>query len=260
MAIFAYILGENATEVLRTLTWPIAMVICLVAIVFTIYHFQKQPVAIIKAAEGIAEKFKSGSITETFIAAIPHLLSDGAGNLEVCAYEVTESLVLENDQSVFFGLLPLGKITTKADFKVTYRYHICLHNKLRLDVQDNTIIVYPSSVCPTLPPAVHTDTIKIIQAQSLLRFDGAEQKDLVIKRLTPVVSRFAEEHLAKMDINGGIIMDNARKSVAEFVQKWLIGEGHWKEGRFTEIKVHFPNDKKQSIAAVKPVLQLKHVY
>src|SRR3989442_15449981 len=62
----------------------------------------------VQKAEAIAEKFMSGNITKTFVAAIPEISSTGAGNLELATSDQTEAFRAEAEKTLFWDKLYLG--------------------------------------------------------------------------------------------------------------------------------------------------------
>ena len=202
--------------------------------------------------ETIAEKFSRGQITKTFIAAIPDISSTGNGNLELATSDQMETFRAEDQKSVLWDKLYLGKTVSEIRVPVTYRYHLHLANPWRLDVSGQTCIVIAPSVRPSLPPAIHTDRTEKKSEAGWGRFNAREQMAELEKSVTPTLSEYAadEKHLA-------LVREECRKTVAEFVRAWLLKEDQWRTNRFHTIKVIFANETNAVPDQVTPTIELR---
>ena len=77
--------------------------------------------AIANEAKAIAAKFASGTITHTFVAALPEITSAGAGRLELATARQVETFRAEDSLSVFWDKLYLGTTVSEIRVPVTYR-------------------------------------------------------------------------------------------------------------------------------------------
>jgi hypothetical protein len=189
------------------------------------------------AAE-IAGRFATGTITTTFVAAIPRLVPGSGTLLELAAYEATETLSRTDDRRVFFDLVPLGSTVSEIRVPVTYRYHLRLDEEWRLQVADGTCVVHAPAIRPTLPPAIHTDRLEKRSESGWLRFNEDEEMEALEQSLTPTLSKRAgnADHLE-------LIREQCRQRVAEFVQAWLLLEEQWGPDRFTHVVVYFADEE-----------------
>jgi len=205
-----------------------------------------------EAAAKIAARFKSGTITTTFVAAIPHLSPDDGMKLELVSYEATESFRREDDRRVFFDLLPLGTTVTEIRAPVTYRYHLRLDEPWQLDVKGHCCLVHAPRIRPTLPPAIHTDRMEKHLQSGWLRFDDAEQMDSLEQSLTPLVSARAgnRDHLQ-------LVREQCRVRVAGFVRNWLLMENQWREEGFSSVVVAFADEDLPATESAAPTLHLE---
>ena len=203
-------------------------------------------------AEAIAEKFMRGNITKTFVAAIPEISTTGAGNLELATSDQTESFRAEDEKSIFWDKLYLGKTISEIRVPVTYRYHLRLSDPWQLDVSGQTCIVLAPVIRPSLPPAIHTDKMEKKSDEGWGRFNAREQMADLEKGITPTLASYASDarHLA-------LIRDPCRKTVAEFVKSWLLKEDQWRTDRFHTIKVIFADESDALPERVAPTIQLK---
>jgi len=202
------------------------------------------------SAAEIAGRFSTGTITTTFISAIPRLVPDGGTLLELAAFEATESLSQVDDRRIFFDLVPLGSTISEIRLPVTYRYHLRLDEEWRLSVADGVCVVNAPSIRPTLPPAIHTDRMEKRSESGWLRFNENEQMEALERSLTPTLAARAADpdHLE-------LVRERCRRRVAEFVQSWLLLEDQWGAERFTHVEVVFA-DEQDEPSALAPVIEL----
>ncbi len=202
--------------------------------------------------EAIAQKFMSGNITRTFLAALPEISSAGAGNLELATSDQTETFRAEDEKSIFWDKLYLGKTVSEIRVPVTYRYHLRLSDPWQLDVSGQTCVVVAPGIRPSLPPAIHTDKMEKMSEAGWGRFNAREQLAELEKSVTPTLTRYASDtkHIA-------LAREECRKTVGEFVKTWLLKEDHWRTDRFHAIKVIFPDETNAVLEQVAPTIQLK---
>jgi len=200
-----------------------------------------------ESAAAIAGRFATGTITTTFVSAIPHLLPDGGTKLELAAFEATETLSRTDDRRVFFDMVPLGATVSEIRVPVTYRYHLRLDEPWRLEIEGGTCVVHAPPIRPTLPPAIHTDRMEKRSESGWLRFDEAEQMEALERSLTPTLSARARdpEHLE-------LVREQCRRRVADFVRSWLLLEDQWGPERFNHVEVIFADEKGDEPATLSP--------
>ena len=207
-----------------------------------------------RSAGDIAERFRTGRITTTFIAAIPRLLPDSGVQLELAAFEATETFSRSDDRSVFFGLVPLGTTVSEIRVPVTYRYHVRLDEPWHLSVREHTCLVSAPALRPALPPAIHTDRMEKRVSSGWLRFDDREQMETLERTITPRLNARA----ANAD-HVGLVRETCRVRLAEFVRSWLLAEDHWSEARFRAVVVRFADEPPAREALLPPTLTLEGV-
>ena len=209
------------------------------------------------AAEAVAEKFKTGHITTTFIEDIPAVTSTHGDVLELATLTSTETFSREESTTLAWGYLPTS--TTSAEIRVpaTYRYHLKLSGAWRLATRGNVCVVLAPPIAPSLPPAIDTARMEKRAASGWASFDKNEMLDNLEKDIT--------RHLSKRAANTkhiDLVREQCRRSVAEFVQKWLVKNLQWPE-KLNAIVVVFPDEKKfandgaLSGYSAEPVIQFK---
>jgi len=254
-------------HVLATYRWPLVVVIVALIALFAFLTFLwvtkrtydetlvrggRAGEYAVRKAESIAEKFMSGNITKTFIAAIPEISSTGAGNLELATAGQTEIFRAQDEKSIFWDKLYLGRTVSEIRVPATYRYHLRLSDPWRLDVSGQTCIVIAPVIRPSLPPAIHTDQMEKKSDEGWGRFNAREQMADLEKRITPTLSQYAADgrHIA-------LVREQCRKTVAEFVKTWLLKEDQWRTDRFHTIKVIFADETNAVPEQITPTIQLK---
>ena len=246
--------------VLRALRWPVVVaVLAIIALLIvrelreTVNEGGRAAAATVRAmgegAAEIASRFASGTITTTFISAIPHLVPDSGTLLELAAFEATEIMSRTDDRRVFFDMVPLGSTITEIRVPVTYRYHLRLDEEWRLTVADGTCVVHAPPIRPTLPPAIHTDRMEKRSESGWLRFNEDEEMETLERSLTPTLVDRARDadHIE-------LVRERCRRRVAEFVQSWLLHEDQWGPERFTHVEVIFGDEGDDGPSALSPSL------
>lgn len=201
------------------------------------------------AATAVAERFRTGRITTTFTAALPHLEPGGA-NLELASYEAVETFTRSDERAIFFDLIPLGTTVSEIRVPVTYRYHVRLADSWQLDVRGSVCVVRAPPLRPTLPPSLHTDRMEKRIREGWLRFDAQAQMATLEKGLTPALSARAASPASL-----ALVRDTCRKRVAEFVRDWLLREDQWRDDRFTAVTVTFEDERTDPAALSAPTLR-----
>jgi len=235
-------------EVLHALRWPaVVAVLALVAflgvraLLETAREGSRATVDTVRAlGEGAAEvasRFATGTITTTFVSAIPRLVPDGGTLLELAAFEATETISRTDDKRIFFDLVPLGATVSEIRVPVTYRYHLRLDEEWTLSVTGGVCVVQAPPIRPTLPPAIHTDRMEKRSESGWLRFNEDEEMETLLKSLTPTLVKRANDtdHLE-------MVRERCRKQVGEFVRSWLLLEDQWGDGRFSHVEVIFSDE------------------
>jgi hypothetical protein len=242
-------------EVLRLLRWPMVVVGLAFAMVAAVHLLReaareggRSTVAAFEAArEGAAEiasRFATGTITTTFVSAIPRLVPDGGTKLELAAFEAMETLSRSDDRRVFFDMIPLGSTASEIRVPVTYRYHLRLDEAWRLEVSGGVCRVLAPPIRPTLPPAIHTDRLEKRSESGWLRFDEDEQMEALERSLTPTLT----ERAADRD-RIELVRERCRRRVADFVRSWLLAEDQWGPDRFTHVEVTFADEAEEQLTA-----------
>jgi len=225
-------------EIVRALRWP-AVVLALGLAGYLAVHEMARTAreggraateAVRKIGENaidIAAAFRTGTITSTFIFAIPNFVPDGGARLELAAFETVETLRITDELRVGWDLVSLGMTMSEISVRATYRYHLRLDEPWRLEVDGQACVVHAPRIRPTLPPAIDTATMERRSESGWLRFNEDEQMEELERGITAALS-----HRAADSAHLELVRERCRREVAEFVRSWLLMEDHWRSDRF----------------------------
>lgn len=185
----------------------------------------------------IAEKFKNGTITTTFIGHIPEVSSTQGDVLELATARSDESFRREDRKTILWDYFSLGTTVSEIRVPVTFRYHLRLSDTWQLATRDNVCLVLAPSIRASLPPAIHTDDMEQQTVSGWARFNKRENLSALERSITPTLEQRAQDsnHLR-------LVREASRQSVAAFVKKWLMRENHWRHDRFKSIIVVFADE------------------
>lgn len=162
------------------------------------------------------------------------VLRTKGGLLEVSRIEATE--IFEKEQAHDIFGVAVGKTNTQIRVPATYRYHVELDPEWKLIRSDNTFIVVAPPIKPTLPVAFNTTQLQSYANGAWAVFTGTKSIQELQKSITPVLAGRAVS--AKyLDLQ----REHARKTVTEFVSKWVVSQERWKAGGY-DVKVFFSDE------------------
>ncbi len=191
-------------------------------------------------------KFTSESLTASFVAAIPSITREL--NLEVATATQTETFTRSSTKTALWGWLDLGANVAQVRVPVTYRFHICLRDLWKLEVNDNNVTVHAPVLRPSLPPAIHTDQIERLSVRGWCRGSPKGLLADLERQITPELCQYAS---SPKQLNQ--VREACRLSVAEFVRLWLEHERQWHPAGLTTIQVQFADE---STLPAGPTLKL----
>ena len=186
---------------------------------------------------GIAEKFKTGTITHTFREGIPEITTTHGDVLEVATSRNDETFTRSDSKKILWNALYLGTTVSEIRVPSTFRYHIRLSDAWRLASSNNVCIVQAPSIRASLPTAIQTDQMEKSTSSGWARFDKNDNLGALERSITPELDQRASD---AQHIN--LIREACRQSIADFVKKWLMKEDHWRNDRFSSIVVKFPDE------------------
>jgi hypothetical protein len=185
----------------------------------------------------VARNFMTGNITHTFQESIPHITSTQGDVLELAISRSQETFRREDELRIGWDWVYLGTTVVEIRVPVTYRYHLRLSDRWQLAARDQVCVVRAPSIHASLPPAIDTTRMEKRAESGWARFDKYDQLTELERSLTGILVQRSmdRDHLQ-------LVREACRKSVAEFVMKWLMREGQWRRDRFAAIIVVFPDE------------------
>ena len=173
---------------------------------------------------------RSGMGTEILIMRTP------GGLLEVSSMRMTEQF----DKRFVYEVLGLQVGETVAHVRVpaTYRYHIELAPLWKIERTDEVFRVITPPLKPSLPVAV--DLARLEQDEGgtwlLLPFNADADREALLREIT---GKLAQKATSPAYV--ALQREDARKTVTEFVEKWLVTQEPWKSAKQPRIEVVFPD-------------------
>ena len=194
--------------------------------------------AIAKTVVGISENMRPQAIAMTFAQWRQLETKGNLGNiLEVATATSTETFTRVSELRIA-SLVSLGTTVSEISVPATYRYHIDLNGSWQIKGQeDGTLVVVAPPLLPSLPVAFDTSGLKKKTQSGWGRWNAEENLTQLEASLSPQLAIRAADKRTLQEVS-----DPARRSVAEFVKRWLISQDHWKDGRYRELHVLFPNE------------------
>jgi len=158
------------------------------------------------------------------------------GILETATCSVPETFT-QTDSATLFNVIPLGTTVSEIRVPAVYRYHIQLLDPWKLIVSGQVCLVLAPQFQPSLPPAIVTSQMEKSTSAGWLRFDGEADLAALEQGITAELERRAYDKTHR-----DFVREACRHSVAAFVKTWLMKEDKWRNGRFQQIVVVFPDE------------------
>lgn len=178
------------------------------------------------------------NIEERFRQSVTRIASTNGDVLEVATLESDESVVRYDMKSIFNDSLPLGTTISEIRVPVVYRYHILLSEEWSLKMEEGGhVVVHAPMLRPSQPPAIRTEDMQKKSDAGWLRFNATESLALLEKNLTKTL-----ENRAGNRSHIHLVREPSRKSVAEFVKKWVLSQQGFHAGEVKSITVLFPDE------------------
>jgi hypothetical protein len=193
--------------------------------------------SVLAAAPGIARNFRTGSITHKFQESIPRITSTQGDILELAVSRSDETFKRTDEKRIGWDWVYLGTTVVEIRVPVTFRYHLRLSDPWKLVSRDRVCVVRAPQIRPSLPPAIDTTHMEKRAESGWARFDKDDKLDELERSLTGILDQRAMD-----DSHLQLVREACRKSVADFVKRWLMREGQWRSDRFTAIIVVFPDE------------------
>lgn len=131
----------------------------------------------------------------------------------------------------------LGATITDVRVPVHYTYRIPLAAEWKLQFKDDHFELEVPQAQPLLPPAVDLKKIELRTKTTWLSPGTQEHREALLKNFLPDIEKRAAQK-NYLDAQ----REDARKTVVEFVQKWMIAQNVEPNKRGYTIKVFFPDE------------------
>lgn len=201
------------------------VVLAILAVVGVVMYVQRSP------SDGAKPDVHSSVGRDILVMRTP------GGLLEVSTVRATELF----DTKYVYSLLGMKVGETAPHIRVPamYRYHVELAPEWVIRRSGETFSVIAPAVKPSLPVAVDLAQMQkdVGGTWYLIPFGDAEDLDALEKRITAKL-----EEKARSSVYVNMQRDAARKTVREFVEKWLITQQEWKVAQRPTIVVIFSDE------------------
>lgn len=157
------------------------------------------------------------------------------GLLEVSTISTDERFDSTSNHSVLS--VPLGRTVAQVKVPAVYRYHIPLAKDWSFNVAGNSLIVVAPTVEPSLPVAIDTGKLESLSSGLWSPITGTDAVAALQKSISA--------NLAEKSITPQFLLlqrESARKTVSEFVQKWVVDQPRWKGMKSPAIFVFFEDE------------------
>jgi len=216
-----------------------ALLFVLFLLALIVGFFCLQYPELFQAVTGV--QFDHAAVERDFVASIPTIFRTPGGNLELAGLNATETFISADTAKMPFLNMNIPGATTTViiTVPVVYRYYVPLREQWHIEVTDNTCLIVAPELRPTLPPAIQSASMQIKTIEGPLAFDGAEQQAKLLQGITPQL-----EANAKDSTKIKLVREEARKTVAEFIQAWLLQRGDWGEKKIERLQVYFRGEER----------------
>lgn len=169
------------------------------------------------------------------------VIHTNGGLLQVSTIKAVESFQATKDHHIL-GLIPMGETVTLIRVPAVFHYHIELAPEWKVLVIGKTLIVVAPIVRPTLPIAIDTSRLQRFSSGTWSVFTGRTELDLLQRSITQTlaVKAYTSSYLQYQ-------RETARKTVVQFVEKWLITQERFKVGGPYAVRVYFADERIEAI-------------
>jgi hypothetical protein len=181
--------------------------------------------------------------TETISS--PTVFRTPGGLLEVAAVNTTETFTKKSMLTV--AGINLGTTVSQIQVPVTYRYQIEPAKDWPTYMRDGRFMVIVPAVRPSLPVAIDTSPMLMQTQAGWLRFNGNANLNSLLAEVSPELAI-----KARSPVQIEAQREQARKTVTEFVTKWLITQERWKAVKPSQVRVYFADEPIERLRTFGP--------
>lgn len=174
--------------------------------------------------------------TAAWMSDPPVVETTPGGLLEVATLRMTEDFY-KSDRLTWWGIY-LGETISHIQVAATYRYGVPMSDPDWTIVTRGpvTVVVAPE-LQPSLPVAIDTGTLREQTQSGWARFDKQLNLQQLRRSLSETLAARATEPTRAV-----LVREAGRRTIAEFVEQWLIGKGEWGGDVFSSVKVYFADE------------------
>jgi hypothetical protein len=181
----------------------------------------------------------------TFTIDEPVVMRTKGGLLEVSSIRSPERFEATQNHKIL-GVY-VGKTVSRIRVPAVYRYQIELAPEWKILLRDKTFIVVAPPVKPALPVALDTSGFETEASGTWSLITGQPLIDQLHRSIT--------ETLADKAASPAYVQrqrEEARKTVAEFVSKWLVTQERWKSASGYTVRVFFSDEPIKVLGSLPP--------
>ena len=175
------------------------------------------------------------------------VMRTNGGWLEVSTVNAVESFDKSFDHEILW--IPLGTTVSRIRVPAHYKYRARLAAEWKILRRGNEFVVIAPNVEPSLPVAVDLDKMEKQTSGIWSLFTGTDALDDLERSIAAKLARKARSPLY---IN--IQREAARKTVAEFVRKWLLTQAQFKDLEGLRMRVLFKDEPLESLGPMSSQL------
>lgn len=168
------------------------------------------------------------------------IMRTNGGLLEVSRIASTEAF----EQATIYTALGfnLGKSIARIRVPATYRYHVELAPEWRFIRRDKTFVVIAPAIKASLPVAIDTAKLEGESSGKWSILTGSSDIAELQKSITAALGQRASSQ-KYLELQ----REHARKTVTEFVEKWVLSQDKWKGGSGYAVRVFFADEPVEKI-------------
>ena len=184
-------------------------------------------------------------VIRTVITDQPVVMRTQGGLLEVSTINSPERFEATKEHTILG--VNVGETVTHIRVPAVFRYHIELAPEWKILLRDKTFVVIAPAVKPSLPVAIDTAHLEAQSFGTWSIFTGHALLQQLQQTLTQAL---AEKANSATYIQ--FQRESARKTVTEFVAKWLITQSQWQAASAYPIHVFFADEPIQVLGNIPP--------
>jgi len=185
------------------------------------------------------------ALNQSRTLSLPLVSRTPGGLLEVASIGTTE--LFEKKSMLTIAGLNMGTTVSQIRVPVVFRYQIRLAADWKAFVSDGKLLVIAPAMTPSLPVAIDTGKMEMQTTNGWARSNRQENLEFLRREITAAL-----EQKARSPQFIDLQREHARKTVAEFVSKWLLEQERWKTIRPEQVKVYFADEPIERLKSFGP--------